>query len=246
MTNKYGNFVLLKIYSVAEEHDKKSLLIAILRQLERIHSAKYRAKWTSFVEDCKKTAKFDLSQFEKPLNSKNLRVPTSNQRVQAQDSHRKKQQNMEKYSSDSDNDPNDEIYNNMIETNASPLTSGNKKKLTLKKSSQSFQGVNTTGTVDYSQKFSQQQQQQYNQFSAAPFVSKVDTRFMQPVFNAPMMNTSQNWNSFPGFTSFQPSTQTYPTFIPMETNQYAQNVNYEYQNQAGNQFPQYLPDYKNY
>lgn len=54
MTNKYGNFVLVKAYNLSDENEKKMLQSALQKHFVKIHSNKYRTRWTAFFEECAK------------------------------------------------------------------------------------------------------------------------------------------------------------------------------------------------
>ena len=53
MKNKYGNFVLLKIFNVADETDKVRLLEALQRYVNSVHVNKYKNRWLTFLEENK-------------------------------------------------------------------------------------------------------------------------------------------------------------------------------------------------
>lgn len=56
MTNKYGNFVLLKVYNLNGETERKSIQAAFQKVFPKIHSNKYKTRWTLFFEECAKQA----------------------------------------------------------------------------------------------------------------------------------------------------------------------------------------------
>lgn len=52
MTNKYGNFVINKAYNLSEESHKKLYLSGLYKSYVKIHSSKYKTRWTTFFEGC--------------------------------------------------------------------------------------------------------------------------------------------------------------------------------------------------
>lgn len=53
MKNKYGNFVLLKVFSVADESDKCRLAEVLQRYVNSVHVNKYKNRWISFLDENK-------------------------------------------------------------------------------------------------------------------------------------------------------------------------------------------------
>ena len=53
MKNKYGNFVLIKIFSVSDENDKARLVEAIQKYVNAVHVTKYKTKWLTFLDENK-------------------------------------------------------------------------------------------------------------------------------------------------------------------------------------------------
>ena len=214
MTNKYGNFVLQKLFNIGDENDKKLLLIALNKYYEKIHSTKYRTKWLSFFEESKKLVKSDPSlQYGKQI------------------------------SHDSESEQNEEIFQGSPElitnatttntnmattnTNASP-----QKKLSLKKSSQSFNIANTKRDDDV---FATGQTWQYNQFSAGGFGGGMLTTQVPlanttttpnltiPMTNPMMTNVNPAWNGpmYPSFNNgMQPNTIIQPSSVMQPNMQY--------------------------
>ena len=70
MKNKYGNFVLLKIFNVSDEGDKARLVEAIQRYVNAINVSKYKTKWLTFLDENK--------AYLKNTSSKNMRYMPGN------------------------------------------------------------------------------------------------------------------------------------------------------------------------
>lgn len=72
MTNKYGNFVLLKAYNLAADREKKVLQTALQKSFTKIHSSKYKSRWNSFFEECSKKSNEISAKIlnKQPKNSK--------------------------------------------------------------------------------------------------------------------------------------------------------------------------------
>lgn len=54
MTNKYGNFVLKKAYNLAGDREKKNLHAALQKGFTKIHSSKFKSRWSAFFDECLK------------------------------------------------------------------------------------------------------------------------------------------------------------------------------------------------
>ena len=68
MTNKYGNFVLLKAFNLAGDREKRNLQNALQKCFAKIHSSKYKSRWSQFFEEClKKSSEFSTKPLNKPL-----------------------------------------------------------------------------------------------------------------------------------------------------------------------------------
>jgi hypothetical protein len=55
MKNKYGSFILLKVFQLVEtvpayNHQQSVLLEAVKKHLNHIHAANFKTKWQSFLE----------------------------------------------------------------------------------------------------------------------------------------------------------------------------------------------------
>ena len=51
MKNKYGNYVLLKLLSTLDNEGKQFLIQHISKNLNHVNVAKYRSRWTQFIDD---------------------------------------------------------------------------------------------------------------------------------------------------------------------------------------------------
>ena len=51
MKNKYGNYVLLKLLSTLDNEGKQFLIQNISKHLNHVNVAKYRSRWTQFIDD---------------------------------------------------------------------------------------------------------------------------------------------------------------------------------------------------
>lgn len=250
MTNNYGNFVIQKIYSIGDDNEKRSLFYALNKYYEKIYSPKYRTKWATFFEECKKTLKLDsvipngTKHYQQQPQSQNSygQMYSKSPHKQIGHSHnnldnRKKQQFD---NSDSDNDQNDEIYQYnpelQIAKNVTPM-----KKNNLKKTSKSFNNINSTEEVFSTGQSGQNWQ--YNQFPVNQSESKQILQSPSTIRSPQIPIQNQSWTrpqQYPMYNGMQPNIQFYPQ-MPVETtkNVYL-NPNVVFQNQ-GPGFYSYFP-----
>ena len=155
MTNKYGNSVLQKVFSLCDENAAKLLMTAFKKQFKKIHSNKYRSYWMSFFESFKNLTNTDditntqndlkqLQQLSTPRSFRHNKVKGHNQTLSKAEPHEKKRCTpvIQKEASNSDADfkvqgakkTDESNYNEMMPQNSVSKL----KKINLKKTSQSF------------------------------------------------------------------------------------------------------------